>query len=217
MLTLHPDELKIPEAVLQNLPPRPPGSQASAELFRRWTGLVFDAISPAAAAADGTLQFLLHGERAARMVQQHALNDDLPGFRDLLDQLWETLFERDTQDDYEREIQRAVQHVYVQRLTGLAQEAGMPQVRALANWELDRIADRLESTSLNDDTNAHRYMLRSDIRRFLNRPLAPTALPRQPAMPPGSPIGQPAMEWLTPTAGAVLISGSMPDLSCSHR
>ena len=96
MRTLLPEELKIPEAVLQNLPPRPPGSDGSAELFRRWTGLVFDAVSPAAAAADGTLQFLLQDERAARLVQQHALDEDLPGFVDMLDLLWETLFDRAT-------------------------------------------------------------------------------------------------------------------------
>ncbi|HSG49344.1 MAG TPA: zinc-dependent metalloprotease [Longimicrobiales bacterium] len=216
MRTLRPGELKIPQAVLQNLPPRPPGSEPSAELFRRWTGLVFDAVSPAAAAADGTLQFLLQEERAARLVQQHALNDELPGLLDVLDQLWETLFDQDAGDGYGREIQRTVQRVYVQRLMGLAQDAGMPQVRSLATWELARIADRIQANVASDEANAHRYTLRTDIQRFLERPMAPTELPRQPDMPPGSPIGGGGMEWLTPAWGAVLISDRMPDLSCSH-
>jgi len=216
MLTLLPEQLKIPESVLQILPPRPPGSDGSAELFRRWTGLVFDAVSPAAAAADGTLQFMLQDERAARMVQQHALNDDLPGFDAVLDRLWDILFDRDTEDDYEREIQRAVQHVYVRRLMGLVDEAGMPQVRALASWQLNRIAAELQSTAFDSGTNAHRFALRSDIVRFLERPMAPAALPGQPAMPPGSPIGSRGPEWLTPMWGAVLVSDTMPDLTCSH-
>jgi hypothetical protein len=216
MQTLLPEELKIPQSVLQNLPPRPPGSGDSGELFRRWTGLVFDAVSPAAAAADGTLRFLLQEERAARLVQQKALNSDLPGFVDVLERLEEVLFERRTRDDYEAEIQRAVQRVYVDRLMGLAANAGMPQVRALASWHLSGLAVRQTRSAMSDRTTAHRYLLRTDIERFLARPMQPTAIPGQPNMPPGSPIGDPSMEWLVPARGGVLISTDMPDLSCSY-
>jgi hypothetical protein len=215
--TLDPEELKIPRAVLENLPPRPPGSQGSAELFRRWTGLVFDAVSPAAAAADGTLQFLLHEERAARLVQQKALDSDLPGFLDVLERLEEVLFDRNARDDYAREIQRAIQRVYVDRLMALATNAGMPQVRALATWYLQAIAVEHGGPVMNRRATAHRQLLRTDIERFLERPMPPTPIPGQPSMPPGSPIGDPGLEWLTPTRGGVLISLEMPDLSCSFQ
>jgi hypothetical protein len=216
MQTLLPEELKIPQAVLETLPPRPPGSGDSGELFRRWTGLVFDAVSPAAAAADGTLRFLLQEERAARLVQQKALNSDLPGFLDVLERLEDVLFERRTRDDYEAEIQRAIQRVYVDRLMGLAANAGMPQVRALASWHLSVLAVRQTRAAMSDRTTAHRYLLRTDIERFLARPMQPTAIPGQPDMPPGSPIGDPSVEWLVPARGGVLISTDMPDLSCSY-
>ncbi|MDT8340107.1 MAG: zinc-dependent metalloprotease [Longimicrobiales bacterium] len=216
--TLRPEELRIPDAVLERLPPRPPGSDGSAELFRRWTGLVFDAVAPAAAAADGTLQFVLHPERAARLVQQRALDPGLPGFLDVLERLGATLFDAPAGDAYGEEIQRAVQRVYIARLMGLAEDAPMPQVRALAAFELDRIATRLQQASGGDlRAQAHSFGVRSDIRRFLDRPLGPATIPGGPAMPPGSPIGEPALEWLTPVPGGVLISTDPFGAHAAHR
>lgn len=49
------------------IPPRPYTYDGHRELFGRWTGLAFDAISPAAAAADLTLSMIPHEERAARL------------------------------------------------------------------------------------------------------------------------------------------------------
>ena len=134
----------------------------------------------------------------------------------MLERLEEVLFERRTRDDYEEEIQRAVQRVYVDRLMGLAANARMPQVRALASWHLSALAVRQTRAAMSDRTTAHRYLLRTDIERFLARPMQPTAIPGQPDMPPGSPIGDPSVVWLVPARGGVLISTDMPDLSCSY-
>ena len=38
----------------------------------------------------------------------------------------------------------------------------------------------------------------ADIKRFLERPLAPITLPSLPDAPPGAPIGDPGMDWLAP-------------------
>src|SRR6185436_17655920 len=51
LLTLAPAELRVPDAVLKLLPPRPAGYPPSRELFPRNTGIVFDAITPAVVAA----------------------------------------------------------------------------------------------------------------------------------------------------------------------
>ena len=52
LATLEPGILAMPASVLAVLPPRPLGYGPHRELFARETGLVFDAISPAAAAAE---------------------------------------------------------------------------------------------------------------------------------------------------------------------
>src|SRR5699024_1273815 len=83
--TIEPATLALPRAVLERIPPRPPGYGMHPELFDRWTGVAFDAVSPAAAAAGMTLSLLLDPERAARLVQQHALDPSLPGLLDVLE------------------------------------------------------------------------------------------------------------------------------------
>ena len=215
MRTLDPRELTIPESVLEMLPPRPPGAGGSAELFRRWTGLVFDAVSPGVAAADATLSFLLQDERTARLVEQKALDPELPGFEDVLARIRGTLWDAGLAGDaYAREIQRGVQRAYVDRLMGLAREAGMPQVRAMATFELEQIRAAQASATGDTAARAWSFAMAGDIQRFLERPMEGGSLPGQPSMPPGSPIGDPGLEWLTPTPLGVLITGDA-GLTCS--
>jgi hypothetical protein len=51
----------------------------------------------------------------------------------------------------------------------------------------------------NNLDSAHQQLLASDIKRFLESPASPYAMPLIPNAPPGAPIGEPAMEWLRPT------------------
>ena len=206
MRTLDAEELKIPEQVLEILPPRPPGYGGSSELFRRWTGLVFDAISPAASVADATLGFLLQNERLARLVQQSALDPSMPGLDDVFSQLWTTVYNTPASDPYAAEIQRTVQRAYIDQLMTVAARASMPQVRAMASYELQQIQQRLEGRTGDTSTMAANYMTMQDIERFLDRDIEPIASPTLPTAPPGSPIGQPMMEWLLPYNGGWIVS-----------
>ena len=79
MATLQPSFLALPRDLLTKIPPRPSGYGNSRELFPRYTGQMFDTITPAVVAADLTLGYLLDDARAARMVEQHALDATLPG------------------------------------------------------------------------------------------------------------------------------------------
>jgi hypothetical protein len=214
--TLRPAELTIPRSVLESLPPRPFRYGPHQELFRRHTGLVFDAVAPATAAADATLQFLFQPERAARMIQQKALDPSLPGLTDVIHHMTQATFGLGVTDSYETEVNRAVERVFVDRLMTLAANAPMAQVRAESQYALEELAVWL---SAGEADQAHYRLLRSDIGRFMERPHEPVALPDSPSMPPGSPIGDPALDWLgtggwtlTPVPGSKL---TMPDLSCS--
>jgi hypothetical protein len=195
--TVQPATLKLPRTVLDVLPPRPYGIAGSAELFDRYTGLVFDAVAPASSAADMSLSLLLDPQRAARLVQQKALDSSLPGLEDILETTTRAIMDPRTSDTYEREIARAVQRVYANRLMTLAADAPMPQVRALASYELMRLVEN-ESMGGNDAAQtAHRFALAADIARFLERPLEPISTPVvAPSAPPGSPIGMPDMMWV---------------------
>ena len=193
--TLDPAELTLPESVLQQIPPRPPGHGLHRELFPRRTGPVFDALTPAIVAADLTVSQILVPSRAARLVEQALLDETLPDLEEVLDALTDRAFDAAAGTAYERAVRRAVQRVVVERLMGLAERAAMAEVRAHATETLERIRTVDSRRSGND---VYGRLLRGDIERFLERPGAPAAVPAvpTPAAPPGSPIGEPALDWM---------------------
>jgi len=195
--TLAPAELALPPALLARVPPRPQGYGAHRELFPRYTGSTFDAITPAVVAASLTIASVLDAERAARLVQQHAVDPALPGLEDVLDALTAATFGAPAATAYEAELTRATERVLVEQLMALASSATMPQVRAVAAWRLERqVAGGSEAPAGDDAEAAHRALLVRDIKRFLDRPLAPAPAIASPQAPPGAPIGEPAMSWL---------------------
>ena len=196
LATLDPEELAIPKSVLEKIPPRPPGYRRTRELFPRYTGLMFDAITPAMVAADHTVSEMLNPSRAARMVEQNALNASIPGLDAVLNRLLDGTFGIQTSNGYHSEISRAIERVVVDRMIGLAGRATMPQVRAIAAYRLESLGQQLGQRSSDTSELAHRQALARDITRFLEQPGDAAAPPATPAAPPGAPIGQPAMDWL---------------------
>jgi hypothetical protein len=193
LATIKPSELALPRELLTKIPPRPSGYGNTRELFPRYTGQMFDAISPAVVAANMTIGYLLDDARAARLVQQRALDPTLPGLDTVIDQLLSATFGSMAGDAYEAEVARAVQRVAIEQLMNLANSADMPQVRAIASQKLKQRQDRLAA---GPNPSAHAALLAADIKRFLDRPLAPTTRLEIPTPPPGAPIGDPGLDWL---------------------
>ncbi|HUF29357.1 MAG TPA: zinc-dependent metalloprotease [Gemmatimonadaceae bacterium] len=196
LATVTPAVLALPRGILDRLPPRPPGYRMSRELFPRYTGSAFDAISPAIVASRHTLSTILTPQRTARMVEQHALEPSLPSFGEVLDSLSSATFGSAARTPYEAEVRRAVQRVLVEQMIALADGAPMPQVRAIA---ADRLTSRmvaLRRPGATGDERAHRALLASDIQRFLERPATTADAPQLPEAPPGAPIGDPSLDWL---------------------
>jgi hypothetical protein len=187
--TVSPDELALPKGVLDRLPPRPFTFDPHRELFTRYTGLVFDAVSPAASAADMTFGLLFDPQRAARLVEQHALDRTLPDLDEVLERTQQAVFASPGPDLYRREVARAVQRSMVERLMDLAANASMPQVRAVAAQRLRLLRTGLRGAPLDPARNAHEQLLAEDIARFLDRPWEPRERREPLAPPPGSPIG----------------------------
>jgi hypothetical protein len=204
--TLKPSELTIPKALLDLLPPRPPGYGMHRELFPRTTGEGFDPINPASIAAEVTIGFILQPDRAARMVAQNAIDQSLPGLGEVIDRLIRATFDQPTSGTYEAEVRRATERVLVDRVMWLAQSAPNAQVRAIASLKLERIRARSTNATSSSAANgspeserAHRALMAADIKRFVERPvndaLSARVMPPSPA-PPGAPIGDTGNDWL---------------------
>ncbi len=202
--TLSPAELALPRDLLGKIPPRPPGYGMTRELFPRTTGRAFDAVAPAVVAAKHTISNVLQPDRAARLVQQNAIDPTLPGLDEVIDVLQGATFGAAARDGYEAEIRRATQRVLVEQLMLLAERAQMPQVRAIATLRLERLTEQGLKASRNtaDADVAHQTLLAREIRRFLDRPTTPYTPPVAPEPPPGAPIGEPALDWLGGGAAA---------------
>jgi hypothetical protein len=69
---IDPKFLMLPDRIVKLIPPRPAGYEFTRELFRKRTGLAFDALSPAETAADMPLSLLFNTERMNRMVEYSA-------------------------------------------------------------------------------------------------------------------------------------------------
>ncbi len=198
MATLSPAELALPPELIAQIPPRPAGFGRHRELFPRYTGGMFDVITPATVAAEHTLGNILEPERAARLVKQHALNASLPGLETVLDELTATAFGADPVTPYEAEVGRAVQRVLVERLLALSAGAGMPQVRATAGLKLERLREDLQQRirRADDADAAHFRLLAQDISRSAEQAAPSGSPPTGVESPPGAPIGEPPMRWL---------------------
>lgn len=195
--TLDPAELTIPESVLEILPPRPSGYSRTRELFPKYTGSAFDAISPATVAASHTVNQVLNGSRAARLLQQNVLDSSLPSLGAVLDALAEAGRPNRADSPYEAEVRRAVNHVIVTGIMRLASSAAMPQVRAVAEQRLSTILSQATAASSGTSAMAaHMAMIADEIQRFKERPVEAWSQPSVPNAPPGAPIGQPAQDWL---------------------
>jgi hypothetical protein len=195
---LDPSELAIPRTLIDQLPPSPPGFRRDREYFPRWTGGMFDVITPAVVLADHTVRNIFDNAKSARLVEQHALDPTIPGLGQVIDEVFGQVFGASADDAYEAEISRAVEWVTVSRVMGLAGSASMPQVRAIALKKLQDQKDALEGMTAGADEAeaAHWVLLSGTIERFLKDPTAMPSVPSAPAAPPGAPIGSWPQEYL---------------------
>jgi hypothetical protein len=80
---MDPKVLELSENILKLIPPRPAGYDYNRELFKRRTGLSFDPLAAAEAAADIPLSFLFNTSRLNRLVEFQVENNGL-GIDDMI-------------------------------------------------------------------------------------------------------------------------------------
>ncbi|XLS27564.1 zinc-dependent metalloprotease [Flavobacteriaceae bacterium M23B6Z8] len=183
--TLHSKQLAIPEEVLALFPPRAFGYNRSRESFKGRTGVAFDALSVTETASSLALKFLLHPERASRLVQQHAMNENLLSLNEVLEELLKSTLKGKLGEGYEGEIQKIVNYNVLKHMMQLgAHKNNLPQVDAIINFELLKLKTFLGSKSV-DPFNT---FLIKEIDKYLGNPKG-FKLPETPKIPDGSPIG----------------------------
>ena len=184
---IDPALLVLPASITSIIPPRPSGYGFTRELFKKRTGLAFDALAPAESAADFAFSFLFNSERLSRM-SQYEVNGGLgvpEMIRLLLDNTWKaprkTAMEGLVQLQTEQILLTYLLALSVDENTGFAARAA--GVKALA--DLKTFIEEQKKTAGADGYAAHLALA-------LERMKAPDkARPtvQHKDMPPGAPIG----------------------------
>jgi hypothetical protein len=192
LLTLRPSVLALPESLLETIPPRPPQYERGREHFKIHTAPAFDALAPAEAAAQHTLQFLFNPERAARLVEFHARDRANPGFEEVLDAILAATWKAPHPVGYHGEIARVVDSVALYDLLALAtSEHATTQVRAVAWLRARQLKGWLDASSASASDpaeKAHLAYAAAQIEQFQKDPKRLDMPP--PSEPPdGPPIG----------------------------
>ena len=190
---LSPATLRLPEPLLNAIPPRPAGFPRHRELFANHTAGNFDALAPAQAAAEITFNVLFDPGRAARLVQQHARDPEMPGLDEILSRTFDATWRQAAGSDYAGEIQRTVDAVALAHLFSLASNSdAAEQVKAVATAELEALRNWLTTTgprATAPEQRAHYAYGAWLISQFFEHPHEFVA-PRIPSPPPGQPIGE---------------------------
>ena len=188
LTTLSANVLAIPKEKLALFPPRAYGYGRTRESFQSNTGVSFDALGAAGTASSLSLDFLLHPERVARLVQQKALDNSQLGLDELLDQLIAATIKANFKDPYLQQVQNTINNNVLQHLMNLAvTENSIFQVKAIANSKLESLESWLKANLTSD--KVIRTQLLRDIERFKQNPEEFKPFIQAPKIPDGSPIG----------------------------
>ena len=183
--TVSAEELAIPEDKLELFPPRAFGFNRDRESFNSNTDVAFDALGAPATASELSFSLLLHPARAERLIQQNALNKELPGLEYVLDQLISSTIKARKKGAYLESVQNTINFVAFKHLLNLAGNSkSTPMVKAITNAKIDEL-----SLWLNSQKDPYsREMFRS-IERFREKPEEFKFEMNIPKIPDGSPIG----------------------------
>lgn len=191
--TLSPDALRVPQHIIDILPPRPIGYYGSRELFNSHTAPAFDPLGAAETAANMTAKLLFNAERAARLVDFHARNEDYLGLAEMIDQVLNATWRAEQPEGYKAAVQRTVNFVVLYNMIQLAMnDNGSAQVRAITHNKLKELQTWLNVRVSKVDNEqwqaSYRYAAKL-IDDYENHPARIEAMPQPLSPPPGSPIG----------------------------
>ena len=184
---IDPKVLEISENILKLIPPRPAGSDYNRELFNRRTGLSFDPLAAAEAAADIPLSFLFNTSRLNRLVEYQVENNGL-GIDDMISVLSSKTWKAPRLKGFQKLIQQQNEQLLLTYLlaTSINDEASFATKAELlkAIDDLKTHATAQLKTTTDTSYKGHLLLL---LERMKSPEKAKPTLHQIP--PPGSPIG----------------------------
>ena len=189
LATLDPEALTLAPELLAQILPKAYGYRRSRESAPARTGALFDPLTLAEAAADHSLQALLHPERLARLSLQHALDERQLSPDGLFRRLQDYILLREF-DGLAGAVDRRRAGLLLRHWRGLFGNAtAAPDVRAAAHAALERARRLLRGRTRGADAYANFYRRELWLIERALQGLHPPTESEAPAMPPGSPIG----------------------------
>lgn len=185
LLTIEPSSLVLPEEIIKLIPPRPANYNYTAELFKKRTGLAFDALSPAETAAGLSLSFLLNTERMNRMVIYEVQNNGL-GLSEMIKTIINSTWKADRKKGMEELIQLQTEQIVLTYL--LAASVNSNNSFATQSTIQNALTDLkifIEKQKSSDVLYAGHLLLATE--RMKKPEAAKPTLHAE--VPPGSPIG----------------------------
>lgn len=155
MGTLTPKSLRMPDEVVDLIPPRPLGYYNTRELFDSYTDPVFDPLAIAETAADLTVKLLLNPNRAARLVEMKARDESNMGLSEMIEAILNRTWKAENAGGYDGVIQNTVNHVVLHHLIRLAaNEKASTQVRSVANLKLETLREWMRVEAENNNSQS---------------------------------------------------------------
>ena len=185
--TIDPSVLILPDRIIRLIPPRPTGYDYTRELFKKRTGLAFDALSPAETAADLPLSFLFNNERMNRMVEYQIQNGGL-GLNEMIDTLIHATWKSSRRKGMEALIQIQTEQVLLTYLLYNSLDDDNSFItRSVIQKSLTDLKAFIESKKkISTDATYTGHLLLALERMKAPEKAKPTI---HVAIPPGSPIG----------------------------
>ena len=189
---ISPEVLTLPENIIQLIPPRPQGYPPHRELFSKRTGLTFDPMSVAEAAASFPMSFLFHPERAARLIEFKARNNNL-GLEEVINVIIEKTWKSPRFTGLKRNVQMQTEQIMLTHLLALSvNENASILVKSTASQAIKNLKTWIETQKA--EVKETDYLAHLDY--ALDRMKAPekAKVESEKPLPPGAPIGMCSME-----------------------
>lgn len=187
--TLDAQTLAIPKDKLALFPPRAFNYDRTRESFKGKTGITFDPFGGVEAAADFTLDFLLHPDRLSRLAGNKAVDAKQLGVAETLQSLTQATIFKSHADSY---LQATQETINFKVLSALLNVLNAPSISPLAAAEVQESVQKIRAFYGKNTSTMSKYMVQT-IDQFKANPSDWKPM-QTPNIPDGAPIGMDCMD-----------------------
>jgi hypothetical protein len=178
--TMQPAYLRVPQHIVELIPPKAYGESRNRESFKGRTGLTFDPVSAGESAANYSLTLLLQPERLNRVAQQNSGDNAVPSVSEVIS----TLLDRSVKQDADTQLAKRVNYVVLTGLVNVLSDPELgPEVEGAIELQLRDLTKWLDKTKKRGQNG----VLSEQLKQFWRTGKWPTQFEAK-ALPPGSPI-----------------------------